>query len=88
MAKIDQNHDFFFILPPFISGIKFSLFLHSSNAEKLVENETRERRPLGTQQGGPKGPKIAKIDQNPEYFLFCSYPVSIQSGNTFSLFFN
>ena len=30
----------------------------------------RERRSLGAQQGGPKGPKMAKIDQNLYFFYF------------------
>ena len=35
-------------------------------------------------QGSLKGPKMANIDQNLEYFLFCSHP--IHSGYKFLLF--
>ena len=85
MSKIDQNLEFFgFCHHPFHSGKRYSLLLHWSNPERVVENERREWRPLRAQQGGPKEPKMAKFDQNLEYFSFCSHP--IDSGNKFSLF--
>ena len=84
MAKIVQNLIFFgFGHHPFHSGKKILLLLHWPYAERVVENVRGEWRPLGAQQGSPKGPKKAKIDQNLEYFLFCSHP--IYSGNKYSL---
>ena len=84
MANIDQNLEFIgFCHHRFHSGKNFLLFSHWSNAEIVVENDRREWRPLGAQQAGLKGPKMAKIDQNLEFFLFCFHP--IHSGNKFSL---
>jgi hypothetical protein len=50
-----------------------------------VENED----PWWPIKGVPKDqkwPKMAKIDQNFEYLLFCSHP--IHSGNKFSSFYS
>ena len=93
MANIVQYLEFFgFYHHPFHSGEKISLLLHWSNSKRVVETESREwrtleaqqRGPPGAQQWGSKGPKIAEIDQNLEFFLFRSHP--IHSSSKFSLF--
>ena len=85
MDKTDQNLELFrFCHHPFHSGKDFSLLLHWFNAERVVENERREWKPLRAQQGGSKGPRMAKIDQNLVFFKFCSHPN--HSGNKLSLF--
>ena len=70
-TKNDQILTFLgFCHHPSHSGRIFLLLLRWLNARRVAENEKWEWRPLGAQQGGPKGPKIAEIDQNHEFFLF------------------
>ena len=74
-----QNLVFFlFCSHPIHSGKKFVLFLHWSNAERIVENERRERKTRTKIPRGPtrvpKGPKMSKIAQ----ILYFSYFAPIQ----------
>ena len=61
MAKIDQNLNFFwFCHHPFNSGKRFLLLFHSSNVERVEENERWEWRPRGPNKGVLKSQKWLK----------------------------